>query len=438
MSDINNRLKKAGMVVLFILAAGCSGDAVMSDLVNPHTRVILKGTYESNTPHSAGTLHVDDILAGGGYPDISTPILASELLFNFDIAEIRMAQGEGQVDYSQEARTYWELFSRNRIVLCQSSAGSDGSSLINCANSGGVSRRIAFFKEGYEFEALDLIPGTYNHFGVYVRKLIAAPAQLYSQITAPVAFTTKQAIFDNEYVYGYDLADELLQFSKSDSNQTSPLLFPLERTDLSIEIPSGNDPLVIEVRVFILNQLMKHVIDYGDGTALTFVGPSDSVVNHSVTGSLKTHLGGNLRFFVRSYNSEKVGSILINDPDPVPVGHLAYYIAVPEAESATHAIDEIPYKFPYAVTSVADGGGTSTGTINNLPGETNGPFETSYLIYKACDKKKMQTGDATNTPTLLGQDGFPESIIQCNTGGGVSVTTGNTTTVNLGVACTCP
>jgi hypothetical protein len=419
-------MKKTIFVLpLFLVSLTCAKFPILSDLYNNRIQVILKGTYESNNPYPWMNTYTDDSIAapyGGG---ILTPVPQTDVSLYLDIAEIRLAVGTGK-PANLAPEKYWVFFTPTREVFCSNNFANGDSNykLLSCYNDHGDQNFADFFSSGFTLPAVDVPEKTYNHMAIYFRKLITGPVITYTDISGNGAIA-QTTTFDNRYLNGINLMDSIVQYSASDTTKVTPLLFPLQRTDLSLAIPSGRDPYVMEVRIFLKNLLMKHVIKYTGGNAsagpLTFVGPSDWNTNHNSSDpTLAYQMGGNIIFTARIYDPANVGSIAITDTLWAPVYKAAYYTVVAAGSQFSTGNSALPY----AATSLTPGVG---GTITNLP-------PGSYDLYRTCDLKLMDTSNAL----VNGVDGYPETTALCNAN--VTVTAGSSTgiTITGGAGCAVP
>lgn len=440
----------------------CTGELPLSDLVNNTITLKVLGTYESNDSFSIGTttasLPKDDVitttaitgaspaLAGTvstmnilGYADSLKP---SDINYYIDIAEIRLAQGQGKSS-SQTIADYWSQFAISRQLMCSSYDSADGRGLSNCSDSAGIERLNAFFNGGFTYPAVDVPSGNFNHLGVYFRRFVTFPAARFRgngdfsdgannstlQATAVNSMTTA---FDNRTLYGIDI-ESFLQNAYGGTN-TEPLMFPLQRKDLSLNIYNDHEPYVMEVRIFLKNAMMAHVIQStGNATTATdssnsafiYLAPADWNANHAFQDlSNNTRHGGALAMTARVYQPAKVGSISITGG---PANSGEYFAVVPAGTTFAN---------PYVTTlPLAATRGTNT-TITNLP-------PGSYDVYRTCDKRLCSSASTAGTcdnvlfTSIAGRtigDGFPETADKCGT---VTVYSGTTSSVAM-CSVNCP
>ncbi|MCS6984450.1 MAG: hypothetical protein NZM25_04890 [Leptospiraceae bacterium] len=413
------REKLLAYLYLLLMALGCTGELVFSDLANPRARLVLKGTYETNDPYGWLPFFNDDAydsLVAPGQPlhntDFHTQTLShgpQHLEWYIDLAEVRLGQGSGPGG-GRDAEDYWEFFSRQRLLLCSRYDALQDKELKSCRQEEGLAKLEAFFGEGVEIKANDVLVGTYNHLALYYRKIITNPALLFSDTGSFLSQST--AIFENRGVRGTDIA-ERYQYSALGGNAT--LLFPLERKDLKLNIPDENRPYVLEVRTFLKNNINRHIIRVGGlGTTVYFLGPADFRINHRYNTLLESgRLGGNILMDGRIYQPGKVGAVDVSLITIAGGGAVNYKAAIPLGDSFD------PQKqLAYAATR---GDGME---IRNLP-------PGSYEILALCDKKRRATGDVLEA----GFDGFPETASPpCAQ---VTITEGSTV-ISPPATCSCP
>ncbi|MBV6492617.1 MAG: hypothetical protein LDLANPLL_00612 [Turneriella sp.] len=407
------------------LFVNCTGELPLSDLLNDSITLKFLGTYESNDPYGDLSLSKDDVINAGitgntnwnAASDIynyANGLTVSRVKYYIDIAEIRIAQGQGKSG-SQSISDYWNQFAISRELLCSDYATVDSSRhLPNCSSNNGIQKLYDFFNGGYSYKASDVTPGTYNHLGIYFRRFNTYPAARFNAagqfINASGSVASQDAseqsmttAFDNNGIYGFDMENLLL--NPYGGAASEPLMFPLQRKDLSIQVPGNNEPYVLEVRVFLKNLMMAHVIQGGDGTGIVYVGPSDWNIDHKYQDTYNSvRMGGSVLLTARTYEPASVGSIAITG------GNANEYFAAVPAGSAFNPLTALPL----AATSA------TTGVIKNLmPG--------SYDVYRTCDQTKCGTASTAGTCStpVPGQDGFPEKAVSC--GPAVAVTKGTTT-----------
>ncbi|GAB4422914.1 MAG: hypothetical protein OHK0011_02390 [Turneriella sp.] len=428
-------MRKVGALPLLFVASlltNCTGELPISDLINNTITLKLLGTYESNDPYAWRNLAIDDVIAPGGVTGASPAIAGGSDLVNYvtngttglavrpndvkfyiDIAEIRLARGQGKSS-SQSISDYWSQFAIDRQLMCSDyGTAEDGRILQNCSDQNGIQKLYDFFNGGFVYPAVDVEHGVYNHLGIYFRRFVTSPAVrystdgTYSNSTAPEQTVT--AAFDNRTLYGFDI-ETVMQNNYGESS-TEPRMFPLQRKDLSIQVFNDSEPYVLEVRVFLKNNMMVHILQPNDATnaAFTYVAPPDWNVNHAFTDSVNgIRQGGAMLMTARTYQPAKVGSIQMSGT--ASAGE--YFGVVTSDQTLT---------FPNAILPLAATHGTNTTITNLAPG--------TYKVYRLCDKTRCTNASTAGTcDNLSGSDGYPETPVLCGT---VNVSSGTTTNVTI-------
>jgi hypothetical protein len=418
-------------LLLLVAFANCTGELPLSDLINNTITLKVMGTYESNNPYSQNnTLPKDDVIAafttaspglnGTLLQTYANGITAAQLKYYIDIAEIRLARGQGKSS-SQTISDYWAQFAIDRQLMCSDYDTADGRLLSNCRDQNGQGRLQEFFNGGFTYPAVDVPYGNFNHLGIYFRRFVTSPAARYDGTgTTQTLFT---AAFDNRTIYGFDM-ESLLQ-NPYGTTSTEPLMFPLQRKDLSLNIVHDNEPYVMEVRVFLQNLMMVHVLQAtnnasvpsdSSNAAVVYVGPADWNVNHAFNDLTNaTRMGGSVLMTARTYQPAKVGSLQMNATF-TPTTNASYFVAV----TAGSTFDP-KTALPLLATAATNN------TISNVqPG--------TYDVYRTCDVTKcMNTSTAgTCDATSNAPDGFPETAQLCQAG--LTVSTGTPTAVTT-AAC---
>lgn len=437
----------------------CTGELPLSDLVNNTITLKVLGTYESNDSYAIGTttasMPKDDVITATsitnasptltGTPQIvsyANSLKPSEISYYIDIAEIRMAQGQGKSS-SQSISDYWSQFAISRQLMCSSYSSADGRGLSNCSDSAGIERLNEFFNGGFTYPAVDVASGNFNHLGIYFRRFATYPAARFrgdgtfndganNATDQATSVNTMTTAFDNRTIYGIDI-EAFLQNAYGATN-TEPMMFPLQRKDLSLNIYNDHEPYVLEVRMFIKNAMMMHVVQ-NTGTvtpaadptnsAFIYVAPADWNVDHAYQDlSNSGRQGGAIAMTARTYQPAKVGSISITGGAATS----GEYFAVVPAGTA--------FASPYVTTlPLAATRGTNTTITNLAPG--------SYDVYRTCDKRLCSSASTAGTcdnvlyTSIVGRtlgDGFPETADKCGT---VTVSSGTTSNVAI-CSVNCP
>lgn len=366
-----------------------TNEPVLSQLYNDRVTLVLKGTYESNDPYDWKNIYTSDSVTAKSITFNNNITSQSEIKWYIDIAEFRMAKGAGYTGTDPD--DYWMLFARERQVMCSETAALYDKVLDTCISDNGQGKLSSFFGEGLTLPAVDVKSGTYNHFAIYFRKLLTWPSESY---TSSVFDSNLVSLFDNRYVNGTNIEN---LYNYKIGNTDDVVMFPLERTDLNLTIDNNEKPYVIEVRVFLKNLMMKHVIDYSsiEDKQIGFVGPSDWATDHLYNDITSLEmLGDNMIFTARSYYPDNIGSIQVTTADAAN----CYWAVVGAGDTFTPATE-----LPLAATQAKQ-----NYLIKNLPAG-------NYDLYKTCDT----SGNG------VANDGYPETATACDTN--ISVVAGQVT-----------
>ena len=410
---VNKKAIRLFPLAIIIVFTNCTNELVFSELVNTRLEMRLLGTYESNGSYDFQNLYTDNGvatevagLAGSQFAiDNAALTTQAQLKQYIDLAEVRLATGTGK-PADTISDEYWQFPNKNRTLMCSQELSNNGRIFNNCSKDGGVQKLSDFFSTGAVLKTEDIGAGTYPHVGVYFRRYIVDPSYSYAADTGN-SKNTLTAAFENLAINGSDIEP---YYQSNLSSGTTPLLFPLERTDQNIIIFGDDDPFVVEVRVFLKNLFMKHMFKLNN-VALTFVGPSDWRANHNYDSSTEAGLlGGNFTLAARSYKPSNVGSIQVNSN----LGAYPNYYAVVNAGETFNPLNRLPLAATRA----------DVGLIQNLP-------PGNYDLYRTCDKLFCNATDCNQA----GTDGYPETAQLCTAN--VSVTNGVVTSA-AGCAGTCP
>ena len=428
-------MKKSIVAILFFLLTlnQCTGELVISDLINNSIIVKMMGTYESNSPYAWQPLYKDDSIlpttpfaigAGTNMGALASSLTSySQVKLYMDIAEIRIAQGQGKSS-GTSIDSYWNLFATTRQLMAPDYGALSGKILSESQNTDAATRLSDFFNEGFNYPAVDIANGHYNHIGIYFRRMVSYPSQLFngdgSYYGGSADSANRSGQFENRTVSGIDI-ETLLQNQWGEA-AIEPRLFPLQRKDLSLLVNNDTEPYTMEIRIFLKNLLMVHLYQVTTNGALAtdagnsnliYVAPSDWNINHDYSDPTNgKKQGGSVIFTARIYKPSQVGSIQFSNTYAYP----SYYAVVPSGTAFS------TLTLPYAATA-----GTSN-LVTNLPPGT-------YDVYRTCDTKKCSVASALGTcDNAVGTDGFPETAKLC---GSVGVSTGTTSPLNT-AACTCP
>jgi hypothetical protein len=273
------------LILLLFLQVSCSNNPVISELTNDRMTIILKSTYASGTDYGWYNFHESDSYSDTTslitFSDGGLPAGYADAKFYFDFAELRLATGTGKPSGTLP-EDYWEYPAQKRLLFCSDNIALFSRELLTCKDQKGSDQLASLFDSGITLASEDIKSGNYPHLGMFFRKLVTYPAKIYSNATYSAERTTT---FDNRQILGLDVEPYYQQTPGSIS--TIPLLFPLERTDFNLQIPTTNKAYVLEVRVLLKNAIMKHVIKEGSFFSLSSSSGTASVAvsNSTVTGT---------------------------------------------------------------------------------------------------------------------------------------------------------
>lgn len=419
------------LFLLLFLLFHCTGFSVLSELVNQQITVIMKGTYESNSPYAweTGNVFNNDYVSSLPSP-LSNSISYSDLKLYLDIADLQVSKHNygkfsdfnGNIDFLE--------FVNDRELLCPIYTTYQNKTFTLCQANNGIQRHIDFFNEGLTLKANDLRSGDYKSVAFFLRRIVTHPSFLYDGDNNLVNSSNSEGeitSFDNRTIRG-SLISSYYQYAVNDnSGDTDDRFFPLFHSGFNFNVPETTEEYVLEFRIFIKNLLMKHVIeDDSNATAkrrTVFVGISDWNINHDYSNDDKVNsadfyrkhskLGGNIIMGVRIYKPSTIGSVRFTAVPANSCGTGKAYIALLKAgESLTTST------LPYAATQL-----TANTILTNIP-------EGSYSLFITQDKMLRNS-----TGLVSGQDGYPESNQMCmNT---INVTKANQLDLDIS-SCACP
>jgi hypothetical protein len=294
----------AAFLTISVFSA-CSDTPLISELKNSSLKVIMKGTYESNSPRNWITSPADNLWQDQDSID-DYPIEISSLpsTFMIDLADMSMGGGGGSASNFGNYRQTFEF-----PVMDDSSPFFNGA--------------------GVSLECDDVEPDrSYTTLKMYFRKLLFSGARKYELSDSGWAGEFFRTYFKEEKVeafnfnalqanYYYDLVIDY----DSDINRAFPL---------NVNISNGlrfnsDEDIVLEVRFVVKNFIKLYEYDYLDYTSdvpyvVHFFGLSDWL--RDVQAS-ENYIGGNVLAIARTYVEGKTGKI----SGTVPANN--YIIAIP-------------------------------------------------------------------------------------------------------------
>ncbi len=370
----------------------CSSFPVLSELLNSRLSLILKGTYETNDPYPW-----NDIIYNNEYVEqeplasnLNIAVNSNDLKLYLDIARIVVSE-KNPTNFIDIDENDQRNFAIERQLLCASNISIDDKELKECIGTNGIEKLDAFFEEGFSYPAKDLEVKEYKSMAILLRKFVSRPSFTYN---ASLEETQEDTLFDNRDIYGSNIKQFYDYRKEDDSNSTPSRFFYLYKNDLKLIIPDTNAPFTLEIRIFLKNLLMKHIVKDGNNRT-TFIGPSDWLEYHEYDNTssnppINQRLGGTILIGVRIYSNMQVNDLLIRNFNAERcIGGLSYFALIPAGETFNIS------KLPLVATR------TSALSIKNISfGE--------YDLYITQDKKEQASNGLED-----GEDGFPESHRIC-------------------------
>jgi hypothetical protein len=418
---IRKSLKSILFLAIASFSVGCgdsdlgrlTGGPVFSTFFNNRMLLLLKGTYSTDNPiefsdYNGGTgqLYQDDFGDEKGPPHNTNALpSAAGLPILLDFGEIRVSTKfqKGINELTQirdplDSEDFWDFIASERQVYCTTTYSLEEDT---CQKQGGLFKAQEFFNgNGAIFPSNDPTSQTYDcsnpeflaqclgigltpqdilgtqywYTGIYFRSMVTGWAiqnggQLFDQ-----------ARFDNRRVPGLNIVPRNNYEPRStdaDKQQIVPKLFPLlysvQGTHRDMQIRGGIDPIILEVRMNMKENLMVHTIDRLGGFRESLVSFSD----WNVDNRGEPDIGGNLLLRSRVIYPEFAASLNITGGQ----GNLRYYYGVYHSDET-----ELRKQLPLAATPAR-----SSASIKYLnPGK--------YKLYCIGDTERV--------------DGFPETIIR--------------------------
>lgn len=340
-----NRVKYIGLVIIgFLTIGGCNETPLLTDMETTRLLVVLKGTYESNTPRpwdnsltpddpSITSKTVKDIKISGQDLKPSTLML--------DLAQMKLATTNKFHVFSPYRQTY--LAGLN-----------DGDPLFNGA--------------GLILQNDDVPPASYLAIGLYMRKMLFDNGTRYIMGSAGWSILPAMDVFAEQLVPGVNFNQYMLngyfdslRIEGYQINRVFPITVGIEPF---MYFNSAFPYTVLEIRMVIKNFIKKFEVDSYDQngffTVTHFWAPSDW---RMPLYEDDTQLGGNLITTARWYVPGLTGTIR----GTCPAGY--YILAIPAGESITR----------YAVPNEI---------VDNAGNDRRGSMLTGSSVTAYCDMKK--------------------------------------------------
>ncbi len=393
------RVLFSGKIALYlcviILTSSCSNMgkndlSILSLLINNRIMVLLKGTYASDDPLSFAEINNNQLFIDSDLNINSSNLPAySNLPIYLDIGELRLSTKEFLSDLStisnqSDSEKFWDVLSTERQVYCSNLYTIDPR-FDSCLDTGGLINYQEFMNgNGAVYPSRDVGPGTYLHAGVFMRGLVTGYSVTDS---GPVI-----AQFDNNEVPGENILP-LVNYNPGTTTFEKelyvPQFFPLHHKvefgqQTSMIIDDGAEPLVVEIRFNLKENLMAHRFLNSANEYQTVVTFSDWRKDHlDVT---QRDQGGNVLTRSRVYNPALVSDLVISGGTGSNRYYYAIYIAneCVDFNQATYC-NKNTEVLPLAATPVRDG----ENRIKNL-------MPNSYVLQCLYDNV---------------QDGYPEQLL---------------------------
>ena len=298
---------------LFCLsAAGCGDMPLLSELETNRLVVVIKGTYESNSPQpwNIPVLRANDPLV----EDDSVVIVQSPAgdvfpsAFMLDVSELRLLDVKG----------HQQKFSNIRQTFAM-----------------GLSDGEPFFSgTGVILENNDVPTTQYPALLIYVRKMLFdgaikwLPQSTWSPLTYLDTFTERPVPgFNFNQFQAYSIYDPL-RYESYLYNRVFPIIIGLEDTPVGMIFNKKYPYTVLEIRFVVKNFIKKFEVENKNNNIFGYIhyyGFSDWLQDVQPD---ETTIGGNLHTVARSYVPGLAGSIRGTNN-----GVAAHVIAIPNAAS---------------------------------------------------------------------------------------------------------
>jgi hypothetical protein len=317
------------MAFLMISAfSACSDTPLLTELKNSSLKVVMKGTYESNSPRDWLTPTAAQWQDQDSIDDYPIEITSLPSTFMIDLADMSMGGGGGGAsDFGNYRQTFQFPVMDNNSPF--------------------------FNGDGVSLKCDDVQPGrNYTTLYMYFRKLLFSDAVKYELGDSGWASEYFRTYFEEEKVnafnfnalqanYYYDL---MIDYDE-DINRAFPL---------SVNISNGlrfnsDEDIVLEVRFVVKNFIKLYEYDYLNYTSdvpyvVHFFGLSDWL--RDVQAS-ENYIGGNVLAVARTYVEGKTGTISGTNT----TGSGRYVIAIPSSDNINY------YTLPISSATYSTNGG---------------------------------------------------------------------------------
>ena len=320
------RMNKIYTVIVLFLGSitlfKCGDVPIFDEFATNRLRVVIKGTYESNSPAPWTSGFVEDDSKNTFTTEKGASALTQPLEFMLDIAEIRL-QGDSTDKFAFYRNTYRFPF---------------------------LDSEPFFSGEGIWYDNDDPYPDyQYHNVLLYIRKMIFPNAVDYIYYNSGWTFyETVETIFSENDVYGYDFNQ--LQYNTYWDSLREEADDVLRVFPLSVPISGGlifnnqEEETVLEIRLVIKNFIKQFEYDYTDTDGYRHVvhywGLSDWLRDVQADEEV---IGGNVLSVARVYVPGKTATIS-GSAGSVP--NNSYVIAIEADDVSRYALTDVAKERP--------------------------------------------------------------------------------------------
>ncbi len=291
-------------MICVLIINGCGDDAIFTMFEKSNLKIIIKGTYASNSPQAwiNNGISADDSM---GNADTS----GEPTLFMLDIAEIKINN---------------DSFANYRKVYSET-----------------LNEESSFFNgTGVSFPCDNVFPDkNYSIFKVYLRKMIFNNAYLYNiENSVWTEAEAAEVIFNEKNTLGYDFNQrQIYTYYDYISEGTSNKIFPISIPIIENFNFDRENNYIIEIRLVIKNYIKKYQYTYTDGeNGVAFFALADFLRDMQAGDAYQ---GGNLIGVARVYNPEETVTVSGNAG-----AANCYVVAIPENEDIADYTITLPVR----------------------------------------------------------------------------------------------
>ncbi len=320
---------------------GCSGEALLSHLQNNRMTIIIKGTYASDRPLTFQEINQNRIYVDADDTYLSTfnhqSVSACDPNSNYqcipsyemlpiyiDFGGVRLSsssQDINSITSTLDANNFWNIASNQRQVYCSHTYATNPG-LDTCRKDDGTVLYNDFMNgRGAIYPSNDIPNTSYKQVGLFIRRIVTGWGYNNNSIT-------QNTSFDNNLIRGVNIITlvglnpaptptDTNQIDMPGRNQWFPMLYV---SDANEYLHKGNDydPIVLEIRMNIKENLMAHSYTFTNQTGAVFknsvIGFSDWNRNHAdTTNNSSARMGGNVLSRARFFYPHMVSRLQINN-----------------------------------------------------------------------------------------------------------------------------